>query len=217
VLALGTGNDAANLLGLGTDDALVDAVLGGGERPLDLIEVRLRENGAERVRHAVLFVAVGFSGDLLGATTPAIKRWFGAKLSYPIGFFRALADHRPVRLRVRTGRGDVDEPLVVALMANAPHAGGGMMRIAPGADMGDGLGEVSLIRGLGRWRIAGQFLRLVRGTHVNHPNVEHFADVAMEVSADPAQGVALDGDLVGMTPMHARMRKGAVRVVARGA
>jgi len=214
VLAVGTGNDAASLLGLGSDDTLAAAVLGGGERALDVIEVCLRENGVERVRHAVLFVAVGFSGDLLRATTPRVKRWFGARLSYPVGFFLALAGHRAVRLRVRTGRGAIDEPLVVALMANAPRAGGGMMRIAPRADMADGLAEVSLIRGLGRLQIAGQFLRLVRGTHVDHPKVEHFTDVAMEVASDPAQRVALDGDLVGETPMRARLLKAAVRVVA---
>ncbi len=214
ILAVGTGNDAASLLGLKEDGAVVAAILGGGARPLDLIEVALRENGAERVRHAVLFAAVGFSGELLRATTPRVKRWFGARLSYPVGFFRALARYHSVRLRVRTARGEIDEPLVVALIANAPYAGGGMMRIAPGADMCDGRAEVSLIRGLGRLQIAGQFLRLVRGTHVDHPRVEHFADVSMDVDAEPPQAVALDGDLVGETPMRARLVKGAVRVVS---
>lgn len=213
-LALGTGNDAAGLLGHQDDGRLAQAVVAGAERPLDLVEVRLREGGVERVRHAVLFAAVGFSGDLLRATTPRLKRWLGPTLSYPAGFFRALLRHQPVDLRVRTARGEVAEPLVVALIANAPHAGGGMMRIAPGASLHDGRAEVSLVRGLGRLRIASQFVRLVRGTHIHHPRVEHFPGDFLEVDASPAQPVALDGDLAGETPMRARLIAGAVRVVA---
>ena len=89
------------------------------------------------------------------------------------------------------------------------------MYIAPQASLGDGWAHVSLIRGLGRLQIAGQFLRLVRGTHVRHPRVEHFTDRTMSVDADPSQAVALDGDLVGETPMRVVLLPGAVRVVAR--
>ena len=114
---------------------------------------------------------------------------------------------------MRTERGAVTEPLVVALVANAPHAGGGVMRIAPGASLTDGLAEVSLVRALGRWAIAGQFFRLVRGTHVRHPRVDHFQSTWMEVEAEQAQLVALDGDVVGETPMRVRILPSAVRVL----
>ncbi len=215
VLAFGTGNDFAAQLGMGSDEDIAAAVAGGGSRELDVLEVRLQLEGIEVLRHALLFAAVGFSSELLRATTPRVKRWFGAKLSYPVGFFRALVRHHPVRLRVRTGRGEVDESLVVALAANAPYAGGGMMHIAPRASLTDGWAHVSLIRGLGRLQIAGQFLRLVRGTHIRHPQVEHFTDRMMNVDADPPQAVALDGDLVGETPMRVRLLPGVLRVVAR--
>jgi len=220
-VSFGTGNDVACHLGLRADrDVLAaldryDPSAPGriGSRCYDVLEVRCRSGGREVVRHGFLFAAVGFATDILRHTTPGVKRWFGQHLSYPVGFFRALAGWHPVELRVRTERGQVTEPLVVALVANAPHAGGGAMRIAPGACLTDGLAEVSLVRALGRWAIARQFFRLVRGTHVRHPRVDHFQSTWMEVDAEEAQLVAVDGDIVGETPMRVRILPSAIRVL----
>jgi diacylglycerol kinase (ATP) len=214
-LAFGTGNDCAQLLHQGRDEAVVSAVLEGGSRPMDVIEARLHLAGVEAVHHALLFAAVGFSGNLLQATTPRAKRWFGSHLSYPVGFFRALLRYRPVRLRVTTESHGmpIEESLVLAMLANAPHAGGRTMRIAPGARLDDGRGEVSLVRAVGRWELARQFVRLVQGTHIRHPRVVYGPGNRLSVEADPPQGVALDGDLLGQTPVTCRILPGALRVV----
>jgi diacylglycerol kinase (ATP) len=87
------------------------------------------------------------------------------------------------------------------------------MRIAPGADLADGLSDVSLIRALGRGAIARQFFRLTQGTHIQHPRVDFFRSSWMEVEAATPQPVALDGDVVGETPMRVRVLRQAVPVV----
>jgi len=217
-VAFGTGNDVARVFGLMEDAALVRALHGVARRDpawmgMDVLEVRCQVGGREVVRHGLLFAAVGFASDVLRLTTPRLKRWLGPQWSYYAGFFRALAGWNPVDLRVRTSRGELAEPLVVALAANAPHAGGGGMRIGPGAHMDDGQGDVSLIRGLGRWTIARQFLRLVQGTHVRHPGVDYFRDSWMEVESSPPRPVVLDGDVIGETPMRMRVLPCAIRVL----
>jgi diacylglycerol kinase family enzyme len=220
-VSFGTGNDVAAHLGLSADHHLLAALARFdpshpaliGSHSCDVLEIRCRSGGRDVVRHGFLFAAVGFASDILRHTTPSVKRWFGQHLSYPVGFFRALAKWHPVELRVRTERGEVIEPLVVALAANAPHAGGGVMRIAPDASLTDGLADVSLVRALGRWTLAGQFFRLVRGTHVHHPRVDHFRSPWMEVDAATPQPVAVDGDVVGETPMHVRILPSAIRVL----
>ena len=139
-VSFGTGNDVARHLGLRRESDVLAALRefhrGGPDRVrrLDVLEVRCRAGGREVVRHGFLFAAVGFASDILRQTTPRVKRWFGPQLSYSVGFFRALAGWKPVPLRVSTERGMIEEPLVVAMAANAPHAGGGGMRIAPGAE-----------------------------------------------------------------------------------
>jgi diacylglycerol kinase (ATP) len=218
-VSFGTGNDVARHLGLRREAEVLTALrayqAGGPDRVrrMDVLEVRCRAGGREVVRHGFLFAAVGFASDILRYTTPRVKRWFGPQLSYSVGFFRALAKWQPVPLRVSTERGQIEEPLVVALAANAPHAGGGGMRIAPGADLADGLSDVSLIRALGRGAIARQFFRLTQGTHIRHPRVDFFRSGWMEVDAATPQPVALDGDVVGETPLRVRVLRQAVPVV----
>lgn len=220
-VSFGTGNDVARHLGLHREESVL-AVLGrareGGigalsRRRVDVLEVRCRSGGREVVRHGFLFAAVGFASDILRFTTPRVKRWFGPRLSYSVGFFRALLAWHPTELVVRTERGTLSEPLVVALAANAPHAGGGGMRIAPDAELEDGLAEISLIRALGRFAIARQFVRLTRGTHIRHPRVDYFRSAWMDVESGTPQPVALDGDVVGETPMRVRVLRSAVPVL----
>jgi diacylglycerol kinase family enzyme len=222
-VSFGTGNDVARHVGLRQEEELFRALDGlgrlergeeAGLKRMDVLEVRCWKDGREVIRHGFLFAAVGFASDILRYTTPTVKRWFGPQLSYSVGFFRALASWQPVGLRVRTEKGLCAEPLVVALAANAPHAGGGGMRIAPDADLTDGLSEVSLIRALGKAAIARQFIRLTRGTHIRHPRVDYFRSAWMEVESDVPQPVALDGDIVGETPMRVRVLHRAVPVLA---
>ncbi len=203
VLPMGTGNDLAQLLGTGDDRRLLAALRGRRVAFRDVLAV---ETAADGLRAAMLFAAVGFASDLLRATTPRVKGLFGPRLCYSVGFFRALLRHECPTLRVRVGDRTWDEPMVVALAGNSAHAGGGMMRVAPGARMDDGEMNVSLIRATGRLEVARQFLRLVRGTHVTHPLVRYFPATAMEIDGTPPQSVAVDGEVLGHTPVRIEVR-----------
>ena len=221
VAPFGRGNDIAQLAGVfgsvGRDDeAAIRAILEPRPVTLDTIRVTWRENpsagtesgGAaaesiERVRHALLFGGVGFVGELLRKTTPATVKWFGPRWCYSAGFFRALFSFRPPVLRVRSEQGEqVLSNAVAVVVGNAPFAGGGLMRIGPGASMTDGVLELTLIEAVGRWALALQFLRLLRGTHVRHRQVRFFRGHWLEVSADPPQLLALDGELLGTSPVR---------------
>lgn len=90
ILPIGTGNDVAEQLGLPDVDGALAALAAGVARPLDVIEARWAERTRPVVQHALLFAAAGFAADLLRLTGPTVKRWFGQRLSYSVGFFRAL-------------------------------------------------------------------------------------------------------------------------------
>ncbi len=216
VAPFGTGNDLSRLLGTHDDDQLVAAMAAGAPVPMDTITVRCRDvAGREVVRHALLFAAVGFASELLRQTTPRVVRWCGPTLCYPVGFFRALFSYRPPMVTARNG--DIVEhgPLFHVCAANAPHAGGGLMKLAPGARLGDGRLELCLIRQSGPLEAAWQFPRLLRGTHIHHPKVRYFQGTELAVETDPPAPVAVDGELVGSTPATFTVRPGSLRVFAR--
>lgn len=210
VAPLGTGNDVARLLGTASEADVTRAVDAPRFVDWDTLDIRA---GADRCR-GLLFAACGLSTDLLRLTTPRVKRWCGARLAYPVGFLRALLRYRPARLTVETPEGRYEDEFVAVVAANAPQAGGDTMRIAPGARLDDGLLDLSLIRAVGRWEIARQFLRLVQGRHIHHPRVTYFRTTEVRLEAVPAGQLAVDGDLGVSTPVTIRVQARSLRLLA---
>lgn len=216
LLPAGTGNDVARLLGVASREPAIRALEGDRVIVWDAIEIGCQCDRGPVLRHALLFAGAGFVSEVIRLTTPRVKAWCGSTLSYAVGFFRALWQHRESRFRVRGPSFDYEGPLLTALAANAPHAGGGGMRLGPGARMDDGLFDVSVIRSVGRGEIARQFLRLTRGTHVRHRAVNYFPANWLEIDADPPREVVADGEIVGMTPARFTVRPKALRLLSTG-
>ncbi len=212
ILPTGTGNDVARLLGVRALPVALAALAGNAVTSWDVIEISCRNDNAPVCRHALLFAGAGFVGDVIRQTTPRVKAWCGPTLSYAVGFFRALARYRSCHLRVRGPGLTYDGPLLAALAANAPHAGGGGMRLGPGARMDDGAFDVSLIGSVTRGEVARQFVRLTRGTHIHHRAVNYFPSAWLEIDAAQPLDVVADGELIGQTPARFDLRPGALRL-----
>lgn len=207
ILPAGTGNDIARLLGIRSPAQAMSALVAGSIAPWDVIEINCRGADGQPVRrHAVLFGGAGFVGNVIRQTTPGVKAWCGSTLSYAVGFFRALMNHQPSWLRVRGPGFEVEGPMLAALAANAPHAGGGGMRLGPGALLDDGVFNVSVIRWVSRAAVARQFVHLTRGTHIRHPAVHYFPTTWLEIDADQPLDVVADGEIVGRTPVRLSLR-----------
>lgn len=212
VLPSGTGNDVARLLGVHPPDAALAALNGEHVVAWDVLSIDCIHAGVPVHRHALLFAGAGFVGEVIRHTTPRTKAWFGSSLSYAVGFFRALIRYRSTHLQINGPNVAHDGPLLTALAANAPHAGGGGMRLGPGARMDDGHFNVSLIRSVGRGEIARQFLRLTCGTHIHHPAVNYFPARWLEVKSREPVAVVADGEVIGMTPARFELRPRAIQI-----
>jgi diacylglycerol kinase family enzyme len=213
VLPAGTGNDVARLLGVVSPAHALAALAGGAVVPWDVIEIECQGVDGHGVRrHALLFAGAGFVGDVIRQTTPNVKAWCGSTLSYAVGFFRALARHHATHLKIRGPDFEYEGPLLAALAANAPHAGGGGMRLGPGARMDDGEFNVSVIRSVTRSEVARQFLRLTRGTHVHHHAVSYFPATWLSIESERPLDVVADGELIGTTPARLTLRPGGVQL-----
>ena len=216
LLPLGTGNDLAHVAGTGTMAAAVQAAARGATHAFDAIEVTCVADGRNVVTHACCFAAVGLAADVVRLTTPAVKRIFGPRLCYSVGFFRALRRHVPVTARINAdGRVHEGDHLLICA-GNTARAGGRMMHLSPGARPDDGALDLSLLRATGRLEIALQFLRLLRGTHVRHRRATYFRAREISVETQAPTDVQLDGDCVGATPARFTVRHGALRLAGSG-
>jgi diacylglycerol kinase (ATP) len=217
LLPLGTGNDFATQLGLPDLATAVDALRRGDERRVDVIQVRGLGDGPQAEHYALLFAAAGFAPALLLATSPRLKRWLGRSLCYAAGFFRALPGFEAPRLTVRADGREFRGRFFHVCAGNSAQAGGGVMRLSPGARVDDGRLEVCLIEALGKLEIVRRFPQLLRGTFPGHPKVRYFPGCELTVESATPLPLALDGDVVGVTPAQLRVLPGALCVVAPAA
>jgi diacylglycerol kinase family enzyme len=100
-----------------------------------------------------------------------------------------------------------------ACAGNSEWAGGGAMRLSPGASLDDGRLELCLIEDLSKAEVLYRFPQLLRGTFPGHPKVRYFPGTELEITSDPPVRLALDGDVVGWTPARFRILPAALPVV----
>lgn len=213
LLPLGTGNDFAHLAGVGSPERALAALTQGAICPRDVVAVQFQCDGAPRTTHALSFAAVGLAADVVRLTTPRVKRWFGPRLCYSVGFLRALRRYEPFSAEVTADGRNFREAFLHVCAGNTSHAGGRVMHLSPGARPDDGRLNISLVRATTRLEVLRQFFALLRGTHVRHPRVDYFEASCLTVSTPRSADVQLDGDCVGTTPATFAVKPGALRVV----
>ncbi|MEU9580729.1 diacylglycerol kinase [Streptomyces chilikensis] len=211
VVAVGTGNDFAGALGL----PLRDPAAAAGRIAATLKESRLVEVDLGRVdgRWFGTVIATGFDSRVNDR---------GNRMGLPVGRFRydlaivaELAAFRPLRYRLTLDGGETREvEATLVAVGNGTSYGGGM-RICPGADMRDGLLDVTVVGGCGRATLLKVFPRVYRGTHVDHPVVTTYRASRIELAAEDLTAYA-DGERLGPLPITAECVPRAVRVAGAG-
>lgn len=204
VLPGGRGNDFARAIGIPKDLRAACGVLAGGvERSLDLGEA----NG----RPFASIASAGYDSDANRIANDA--RVLRGQLVYLYGALRALAAWRPARFTLRLdGEERRFEGYTVAA-ANSPFYGGGM-RMAPNADMTDGMLDVICVEKNSKLRFLGNLPKVFAGTHVDVDGVASFRAREVEIAADRPFDVYADGDILTELPATARVVPGALRVIA---
>jgi YegS/Rv2252/BmrU family lipid kinase len=213
VVPVGTGNDAAKLVGISTVDDSVRALAEGTAQPMDVIEVVCEESGKRATRYALLYAAVGFAGELLKHTTPEVKKILGSRYCYTFGFFRALFTYETPVMRIQCDDREFNGRTFLVSAGNAEIVGAGTMRLSPGASVEDGKLNVNVVEELGRLEVACWFPRLLMGMHTTHPKVHYFAASSVSIECQPSSEVQVDGELFGQTPVTFTVKPKALRVI----
>jgi diacylglycerol kinase (ATP) len=158
---------------------------------------------------------VGLDGEVTRRAN-GLPRWLKARGGYALSLPAALAGFRPFSLAMRAGEGEASVPaerkLMAAVFANAPYYGGGM-KVAPRAQMDDGMLDVCLIHALPKLKLLGLFPSVYFGRHLGIDGVEYFPAARSAVETDRVLGVYADGEYVCETPAEFQAARNALRVI----
>jgi len=210
LIPTGTGNDFARTVGLSQNPALAaKQALGGYAAEIDLLEVN------EGAAWSLNVMGVGFDAQVAERINRR-PRLAGGVTAYLTAVAQELVRCRPTEVRVTVGKAAWEGRALLVAVANATCYGAGM-RIAPEADIMDGLLDVVLVEHLGRLAFVRAFPRVFKGTHLTHPAVHTWrASECTVETAEPAP-VLIDGDVHLRTPLRVRVAHRKARFWMPGA
>ena len=207
----GTGNDLARALGLPFEasdaaSAAAELAMNGTPRAIDVGEVE----SSAGVAHFLTVAALGFDAHVSERTNRLT--WPRGRLRYYVALLIELARLRPMPFSVAFDGGAALAMPGTLIAVGSTRSYGGGMPVCPDADPADGLLDVTHVAPLGRLKLVRLFPLLLRGTHVDRPEVTTVRSSLVEVDA-PGLVVYADGERVGTGRARIRAVPGALTVL----
>jgi diacylglycerol kinase (ATP) len=225
VVPCGSGNDFARALKLhGVRDSLAAwrSFCSGANnvRTIDLGTITPAEQNADGSpprRHYFCCVGgVGLDADIARRAN-RLPRWLLAHGGYALSLLPALLKFAPIAMTIsNTGNSGAlinqNKLMIVTAFANAPSYGGGM-KIAPQAQLDDGLLDVCVISPMNKLKLFCLFPTIYFGNHLSIPQVECFQAERFKLETEEPRDVYADGEYVCQTPIEVSVMRGALRVI----
>lgn len=192
IFPLGTTNDFARAMKIPKRwEDYCDLIIQNKTRPIDIGKV----NG----RHFINIAGGGSFTELTYEVPSKLKTMIG-QLAYYVKGVEKMVNLSPIHLNIEAaGYDKIEGEFMMFLIANS-NSVGGFEKLAPGAEIDDGLLDVIAVR---KCNLA-EFIRLVtmalRGDHFNDPHVVYLKTPRMEVTSPNHVLLNLDGELGGELP-----------------
>jgi diacylglycerol kinase (ATP) len=204
IVPAGTGNDFARTVGLSQEPAIAARQLVSGH-PTSIDLLSINDGGL----WAANVIGAGFDAQVAERMNRR-RRLTGGAFAYLVGIAQELVRFRPTEVRLRADHAEWEGRALLVAVANAKSYGGGM-RVAPQAEIDDGLLDVVLVEHMGRLEFIRNLPKVFKGTHTSHPAVHIWQAKEVEVKTAAPAPTLVDGDVQCSTPLHVRVAAGRGR------
>jgi len=207
MLPLGTGNSFLRDFDITSVEVAVERIARGDSTPIDV----LRLTHQDGVIHFINTMGTGFVARAGELTNERFKHLGAA------GYIAAVlvcVIHLQYEENTLRYAATTDEARTVLTSFSNTQYTGGSMRMAPGAEVADGLLDVVRAGPLGRAALIAAFGRIFSGTHTDLDEVWTRQVAHVEFINPSAQSVLIDGDLFHLTPLSIDVLPSALRLIA---
>ena len=213
IIPAGSGNDIAHSLGITNVEDAIESLANPIYRTCDMIQVDYQKEHFSHSRYALAYAGIGFSA--IQWAKPWMKKYFGAKAAYYLAILKEIIVFEPPNLKIKGANFSDQGKMVAVALANIEQIGGKTMRVAPGATVDDGKMYINIIPFNSRFDMLFRLLpKATKGKHVNEQDVGYFTADQLSVDSAEEVSIAIDGDIVGNTPVSMRFLPGAIRIAS---
>jgi YegS/Rv2252/BmrU family lipid kinase len=141
------------------------------------------------------------------------KGYFGGTLGYIVCVLKALRNFRPFEVEITIDDDTWKERVMMVTVANAPFYGGGM-KIAPDANMNDGVFDICIVQEISKLELLQQFPKVFKGTHIFHPRIIMKTGKKVKLVSDEDRDVFADGEYVGTLPAECTIGNQKIQIMS---
>ena len=211
IISTGTGSDFIRSAGIDRDYIKACSSLTGTRRRLiDVGVVEYHKDGQGHRRFFINSSGVGFDAAV-AETSNRLPKFLGGTIPYIIGLLKSLAGYKNKPVTISMGDKIESKRILSVVVANGRYFGGGM-RVAPLADIDDGLLDVITVGDMGKLELLKAFPTIYKGTHIHHPKVEMEKTTQVRIESTEKFLVHADGEFLGEGPVSFELIPSALSI-----
>jgi diacylglycerol kinase (ATP) len=152
--------------------------------------------------YCINVLGMGFISDIANYAVKLGKK-IGA-FSYVAALFLALGEFKPYKTAIKYngGKDRFDSDRVFFLTVSNSKYSGGAIKIAPNADVSDGLMDITILHDINRLSFLNGFRKTFKGNHIHDKGCLSFTTDSIEIESVPDFYLMPDGDIEGNSPVR---------------
>lgn len=217
LVPVGSGNDWSRLHAIPADYADAVGLIAEADshvRLQDVARVDTMMDGKPYCRYMMNIGGLGFDSEVCRRFDLAKERGHAGDRQYLKALLTGFITYRSLKFRVAVdGKEFYAGPAFSVALGIGKYCGGGMMQ-TPEAVPDDGMIDVTVVGRLSKLKFLLKVPSLFKGDIFRHKEVRHARGRTVDISAAPYSFMEVDGEPVGITPVHVAVIPGGVKVVS---
>lgn len=213
VIPVGTGNDWCKMFGIPHDyEGAVKIIRENKTMLHDAGTIIFSEGAEKKIRYFINIAGIGFESAVVQRTNYQKERGHGGKLIYLYNLVVTLFSYRNKKVKLKIDSVSRNARIFSINIGNGRFCGGGMCQ-TPNAMPNDGLLDITVINGMGKFEIIRNLNILYNGKILEHPSIDGYRCKTFEVYSDTPIYTEADGESLGHTPAIFGIIPSALRIV----